>query len=191
MKKKVLNAERSEGSRQTDPTTPCKQEASAKTTPARPERSDEADRSPTEPAAPTAPRDQVGPQEESAKQIEPPTAPSPERTSSERGDSAETVPEGLEEEAQTAGEPRFADETETKTGTADETDTETDTDTDSETEFDEAVVEHVRLLASLIDEVDLSREETIEQLRRIMRQHSIWKETGLDYALRQVKEKPP
>lgn len=58
-------------------------------------------------------------------------------------------------------------------------------------EFDEGIIEHVQLLASLIDGEDLSRQETIDVLKRVMRQRSIAKESALDYALRQLKQKPP
>ena len=58
-------------------------------------------------------------------------------------------------------------------------------------EFAEGIIEHVQLLASLIDGEDLSRQETIEFLRQIMRQRSIAKESAIDYVLGQIKQKPP
>jgi hypothetical protein len=60
-----------------------------------------------------------------------------------------------------------------------------------EDEFDGGIIEHVQLLASLIDGEELSRQETIALLKRVMRQRSIAKGSALDYALGQLKQKPP
>ncbi len=56
-------------------------------------------------------------------------------------------------------------------------------------EFDEEMVEHLRVQTSLIEEREVSREETIEMLRRVMRQHSMAAEKRRDYVVRFLKEK--
>jgi hypothetical protein len=58
-----------------------------------------------------------------------------------------------------------------------------------ELEFDEVMVEHLRVQTSLLEEREVSREETIEMLRRVMRQHSMAPEMRRDYILRYLKEK--
>lgn len=58
-----------------------------------------------------------------------------------------------------------------------------------ELEFDEEMVEQVRVQTSLIEEREVSREETIEMLRRVMRQRSMAEEKRRDYVVRFLKEK--
>ena len=60
-----------------------------------------------------------------------------------------------------------------------------------EPEFDEGIVEHVRMVTSLIEGREVSREEVVEMLKRTMRQHSIGREKRIEYILRSLKEKPP
>jgi len=56
-------------------------------------------------------------------------------------------------------------------------------------EFDEGMVEHLRVQTSLIEEREVTREETIEMLKRVMRQRSMAAETRRDYVVRTLKEK--
>jgi len=58
-------------------------------------------------------------------------------------------------------------------------------------EFDEGIVEHVRMVTGLIEGREVSREEVVEMLKRTMSQHSIGREKRIDYILRSLKEKPP
>ena len=62
-------------------------------------------------------------------------------------------------------------------------------------EFDEEMVEQVRTQTSLIEGREVSREETIEMLKRVMRQHSFASERRRDYVVRFLREeeekKPP
>jgi len=60
-----------------------------------------------------------------------------------------------------------------------------------ETGLDAGVVEHVRVVTSLIEGRRVGRDEILEMLRRVMRQHSFAPERRVDYALRTLKEEPP
>lgn len=60
---------------------------------------------------------------------------------------------------------------------------------EEELEFDEDMVEHLRVQTSLLEEREVSREETIEMLKRVMRQHSLASEKRRDYIVRYLKEK--
>jgi hypothetical protein len=57
--------------------------------------------------------------------------------------------------------------------------------------FDKGVVEHVRMVTSLIEGREVSREEVLEMLERTLRQHSMGRERRIDYILRTLKENPP
>lgn len=56
-------------------------------------------------------------------------------------------------------------------------------------EFDEDMVEHLRVQTSLLEEREVSREEILELLGRLMRQHSIAPESRRDYVMRTLKER--
>jgi hypothetical protein len=58
-------------------------------------------------------------------------------------------------------------------------------------EFDDGMVEHIRMQTSLLEEREVSREETIAMLKRVLRQHSLGREKRMDYILRHLKENPP
>jgi hypothetical protein len=58
-------------------------------------------------------------------------------------------------------------------------------------EFDPGMVEHLRMATSLIEGRTVTREEVLQMLRRVMRQHSFAREKRIDYVLRKLKEKPP
>ena len=60
-----------------------------------------------------------------------------------------------------------------------------------EPEFDEGIVEHVRMVTGLIEGREVSREEVVEMLKRTMRQPSLVREKRIDYILRSLREKPP
>ena len=60
-----------------------------------------------------------------------------------------------------------------------------------EPKLDAAIVEHVRMVTSLLEGRKVSREEVVEMLKRTMRQHSIGREKRIDYILRSLKERPP
>ena len=64
-----------------------------------------------------------------------------------------------------------------------------DSEATEDLEFDEEMVEQVRVQTSLIEERAVSREETIEMLGRVMRQHSLAPEKRRDYVVRYLKEK--
>lgn len=55
-------------------------------------------------------------------------------------------------------------------------------------QFDEEMVAHLQMQTSLIEEREVSREETIEMLKRVMRQHSMAAENRRDYVMRFLKE---
>ena len=59
------------------------------------------------------------------------------------------------------------------------------------TALDAGVVEHVRVVTSLIEGRRVGRDEILEMLRRVMRQHSIARERRVDYVVRTLKEEPP
>ncbi len=61
----------------------------------------------------------------------------------------------------------------------------------AEPEFDEGMVEHIRMMTGLIEEREVSREETVEMLQRVMRQHSLGGERRIEYLLRYLDENPP
>jgi len=57
--------------------------------------------------------------------------------------------------------------------------------------FDVGMVEHVRVVTSLIEGREVSREEIREMLERTVRQHSIGRERRIEYVLRSIEKKPP
>ncbi len=59
-----------------------------------------------------------------------------------------------------------------------------------EDEFDRVVVEHVRMVTSLIEGRPVSRNETLRMLSKVMRQHSIGRRSRLDYSCVGVEQKP-
>ncbi len=60
-----------------------------------------------------------------------------------------------------------------------------------ESEFDAGIVEHVRVVTSLIEGFDVSREEVVAMLQKTVRQRRIVREKHLDYVLRWLVEHPP
>jgi hypothetical protein len=63
--------------------------------------------------------------------------------------------------------------------------------TAAEEEFDEAVVEHIQVMTTVLEERAVSREEVLDLLNRLVRQHSLASERRLDYVVRFLKENPP
>jgi hypothetical protein len=59
------------------------------------------------------------------------------------------------------------------------------------TEFDAGIVEHVRVVTSLIEGFAVSREDVLGMLERGVRQRSIIRERRIDYILRWLAEHPP
>jgi hypothetical protein len=59
------------------------------------------------------------------------------------------------------------------------------------TGFDGGLLEHVRVVTSLIEGRRVGRDEIVELLRRVMRQRSIVRERRVDYVVRTLKEEPP
>jgi hypothetical protein len=57
--------------------------------------------------------------------------------------------------------------------------------------FDTGIVAYVRLVTSFIEGRSVSREETVQMLHRVMRQHRLNRERPIDYILRHLKEQPP
>ena len=60
-----------------------------------------------------------------------------------------------------------------------------------EDEFDRVVVEHVRMVTSLIEGRPVSRNETLRMLSKVMRQHSIGRRSRLDYIVLELNKNPP
>jgi len=58
-----------------------------------------------------------------------------------------------------------------------------------EPEFDEDMVKQIQLQTSLIEGRGVSRTETLELLKGLVRQHSLATERRLDYVVRFLKEK--
>lgn len=57
--------------------------------------------------------------------------------------------------------------------------------------FDPTIVEHVRMVVSLIEGRRVGREEVLEMLARTLRQRSMCREKRTDYAVRLLPERPP
>jgi hypothetical protein len=57
--------------------------------------------------------------------------------------------------------------------------------------FDAGMVEHVRMVTSLIEGRRVSRDEIFQMLKRTMRQHRIGRERRIDYLVRFLKANPP
>jgi hypothetical protein len=64
------------------------------------------------------------------------------------------------------------------------------TETD-EREFNREIVKHVQLVTGLLEGRKVSRAETLEMLKRVVRQRSIRMERRIDYIIRFLKEKNP
>jgi hypothetical protein len=58
-------------------------------------------------------------------------------------------------------------------------------------DLDASVVEHVRMVTSLIEGRKVLRSEILQMLRRAMRQRSFARERRIDYVVRTLKEDPP
>ena len=57
--------------------------------------------------------------------------------------------------------------------------------------FNAGMVEYVRVVTGSIEDRRVSREEVLQMLKRIMRQHGLVREKRIDYRMRVLKEKPP
>jgi hypothetical protein len=57
--------------------------------------------------------------------------------------------------------------------------------------FNAGTVEYLRMVTSLIEGRGVSREEVLQMLYRIMRQHSLSRERRIDYLMRSLRERPP
>jgi hypothetical protein len=53
------------------------------------------------------------------------------------------------------------------------------------------LLEHIRMVTSLIEEREVSMEEILSMLTDILRQHSIGKKTNMDYIIELLNKKPP
>ena len=60
-----------------------------------------------------------------------------------------------------------------------------------ETEPDAGIVEHVRVVVSLVEGFAVTREEVVAMLREVRRQHRMYRERRIDYVLRWLGEHPP
>jgi hypothetical protein len=60
-----------------------------------------------------------------------------------------------------------------------------------EMQFDAGMVTYVQLVTSLIESRQVSRDEILQMLRRVMRQRSLDTDRRIDYRLRHLNEKPP
>ncbi len=58
-------------------------------------------------------------------------------------------------------------------------------------EFDAAIVAHVRVVVSLVEGREVSRDEVVAMLEQTVRQHRIVRERRIDYLLRWLAEHPP
>jgi len=65
------------------------------------------------------------------------------------------------------------------------------TGTEAETSFAAEIVEHVRVVTSLVEGFEVSREEVLEMLARILRQHRMVRERRIDQAVRRLARGPP
>ncbi len=93
---------------------------------------------------------------------------------------------GPNTEPTVSGAPEDPEETETRTESDD-----SDQENAEDLEFDEGMVEHIQMMTGLIEEREVSHDEVVAMLRRLMRQHSLGGEKRLDYILRYLKENPP
>jgi hypothetical protein len=55
----------------------------------------------------------------------------------------------------------------------------------------ELMVEHVRMVSSLMEGRRVSRREVLEMLARVLRQHTIGRRTKIDQAVAWLNENPP
>jgi len=53
------------------------------------------------------------------------------------------------------------------------------------------IVEHVRMVTSLIEGREVRLDEIAEMRQRISRQHSIWRRRRIDYVVRELNKDPP
>jgi hypothetical protein len=57
--------------------------------------------------------------------------------------------------------------------------------------WSEAMLEHVRIVSSLIEGRRVSRWEILEMLERVLRQHSMCRRTKIDQTVAWLNEHPP
>ena len=86
-------------------------------------------------------------------------------------------------------EPKASMERENPRAGVERDDSDLDLDEAEDVERDEDMVKHIQLQTSLIEGRAVSREETLDMLKRIVRQRSLASERRLDYVVRFVKEK--
>ncbi len=60
-----------------------------------------------------------------------------------------------------------------------------------ELQFDAGMVKYVQLVTSLIEGRQVSRDEILQMLRRVVRQRSLDPDRRVAYRLRHLNEKPP
>ncbi len=60
-----------------------------------------------------------------------------------------------------------------------------------EAEWDEPIVEYVRMVTGLIEGRRVSRKEILAMLRKVMRQHSLGRRRRVDYIVMELKKNPP
>lgn len=61
----------------------------------------------------------------------------------------------------------------------------------AEEDKDESIIEHVRMVTSLIEGREVSLEEIKEMLKKKERQHSLTRRRKLDYIVEQLNKDPP
>jgi hypothetical protein len=62
---------------------------------------------------------------------------------------------------------------------------------DSSAQWNEAMVEHVRMVSSWIEGRRVSRKEILEMLAKVLRQHTMCRRRKIDQAVAWLKEHPP
>lgn len=53
------------------------------------------------------------------------------------------------------------------------------------------IVEHVRMVTSLVEERKVSLDETLKMLAKVLRQHSIGRGKRIEYIVRYLNKSPP
>jgi hypothetical protein len=62
---------------------------------------------------------------------------------------------------------------------------------DSSAQWNEVMVEHVRMVCSWIEDRRVSRKEILEMLEKVLRQHTMCRRRKIDQAVSWLKEHPP
>jgi hypothetical protein len=61
----------------------------------------------------------------------------------------------------------------------------------AEESSNESIIEHVRMVTSLIEGREVSLDEIKEMLKQKKRQHSLTRRRGVDYLVQQLNKNPP